>query len=135
MDAARKLRNRAAYYMLRNSPNNTNKLRESKQKFRSALKVYSNGGRTYKNGKQIGTLVTNGFFIYSEIPRKTRVTSDFKMGLKNGAKASFMYWIPGMVTRDTLRGLNIGGLFKEKTPVSKSPRRTPGRSAKSRKPV
>ena len=127
MDTARKMRNKAAMYLLRNTPNNNAKTLESKQKFRNAMKVYLDGGRSYKNGKKLGTLVSNGLFIYSSIPRKgssSSKNSNFKKGLKNGAKASSLYWMPGIVTRDVLRSINIGSLFKEKSPNSSPNKRT-----------
>lgn len=132
MDTARKMRNKAAMYLLRNTPNNNAKTLESKQKFRNAMKVYLYGGRSYKNGKKLGTLVSNGLFIYSSIPRKgsSSKNSNFKKGLKNGAKASSLYWMPGIVTRDVLRGINIGSLFKEKINSSPNKRNNKNKTGK-----
>lgn len=132
-------------YLLRNKNRNDPKVRESKEKFRRAWQVYRNGGRTYKDGKQIGTLITNGMFVYSERP-DVRKTSYFSRGLKNGVKASVAYWFPGIAVRHVgarfqrVKGIqNIHRLFKNNTPgnnrnAPKSPRtafkRSPGRTAK-----
>jgi hypothetical protein len=132
-------------YLLRNKNTNDPKVRESKEKFRKAWQVYQNGSRTYKNGKQIGTLITNGMFVYSEKP-DTRKASYFSRGFKNGIKASVAYWIPGIAVRHVgarfqrVKGIqNIHKLFKNNTPgnnrnAPKGPRtavkRSPGRTAK-----
>lgn len=108
--------------MLRNKNTNNSKLRESKEKFRKAWQIYSSGGRTYKNGKQIGTLITNGMFVYSEMPGR-RKSSYFQRGLKNGVTSSVTYWIPGIAVRQVgarfqkVKGIqNIHRLFKNNTP-------------------
>ena len=133
-------------YLLRNKNTNNPKVRESKEKFRDAWQIYSSGGRTYKNGKKIGTLITNGMFIYSEKPN-TRKSSYFSRGIKNGVTGSVTYWFPGIAARHVgnrfqkVKGIqNIHRLFKNNTPgnnknnASKSPRTvvkgTAGRTTK-----
>jgi hypothetical protein len=60
---------------------------------RQAWQTYQNGRgqHTYKNGKKIGSLITNAMFVYSERP-DARKSSYFARGLKNGIKSSFVSW-------------------------------------------
>lgn len=125
-------------YLLRDKNVNNVKTRESKEKVRQAWQTYQNGRgyHTYKDGKKIGSLITDAMFVYSERP-DARKASYFARGLKNGIKSSFIYWIPGIMARDLLKK----GLFKNNSAInnknaSPGPRtvikRTTGRTTKRR---
>jgi hypothetical protein len=92
------MRNKTIGYVLRDLPTNNTRTREAKQKFREATQIYLYGGRTYKNGKQLGTLITNATFLYVDRPSDKK-PSVFRRGLTNGLRNTATYWLPGLLAR------------------------------------